>query len=69
MMTQAFEDFRADQDDATADRKLAMARYFAAQIATAVRENLSRNDHGRFVSSVRNLTRAELRIGPFREAA
>ena len=64
-----FDDLRSDQGDAHSDRKLAMARHFAEAIATAARENLSPRDHGRFVSTVRALTRAELRIGPYRKAA
>lgn len=64
-----FDPYRTDQDDAAADRKLAMARYFAEQIAAAARENLSPRDHGRFVSTVRAVTRAELGVGRCRRAA
>jgi hypothetical protein len=66
---QQFDDLMTDQGDEKQDRKLAMARYFAEAIAKAARENVSPQDHGRFVCSIRNLTRAELEIGPYRRAA
>jgi hypothetical protein len=64
-----YDDLMTDQGDAHSDRKLAMARHFAEAIAKAARENLSPQDRGRFVSAVRNLARAELRLGPYRLAA
>jgi hypothetical protein len=64
-----FDDLRTDQGDERQDHKLAMARHFAEAISAAARENLSRHDYGRFVCSIRNLTRAELEIGPYRRAA
>jgi hypothetical protein len=64
-----YDDLRTDQGDASADAKLAMARHFAEAISAAARENLPRQDYGRFVSTVRDLTRAQLEIGPHRRAA
>jgi hypothetical protein len=64
-----FDDLRTDQGEERSDRKLAMARHFAEAISAAARENLSRQDYGRFVSTVRDLTRAQLEIGPYRRAA
>jgi hypothetical protein len=66
---QMYDDLMTDQGDERQDRKLAMARHFAEAIATAARENLSPCDRGRFVSTVRNLARADLKLGKFRHAA
>lgn len=60
-----FDEFMSDALDASRDRKLGMARFFAEAIAKAARE-LSPKD---FVSSVRQLARAQLELGPWRNAA
>jgi len=64
-----FDEFMSDAADAATDGRLAMARFFAEAIAKAARENLAPKDRGRFLSSIRNLTRAELEIGQYRLAA
>jgi hypothetical protein len=55
--------------DAPSDRSLAIVRHFAEAIASAARKNVPLKDRGRFVSAIRNLTRAELELGPWRRAA
>jgi hypothetical protein len=64
-----FDEFMTDAGDASRDRKLGMERYFAEAIAKAARENLPPKDRGTFVSTLRNLARANLEIGKFRRAA
>jgi hypothetical protein len=64
-----FDEFMTDAGDAKRDRKLGMGRFFAEAIAKAARENLPPKDRGRFVSSVRQLARANLEIGQYRRAA
>jgi hypothetical protein len=68
-MPSTFDEFMTDALAAASDSKLAMARFFAEAISKAARENVAPKDRGRFVSSVRQLARANLEIGKFRRAA
>jgi hypothetical protein len=68
-MPLTFDEFMTDAGDAASDGKLAMARFFAEAIAKAALENVAPKDRGRFVSTVRQLARAELENGKYRRAA
>jgi hypothetical protein len=62
-------DMRSDEGDTASDDRLSIARHFADAIALAARQNMTRREQGRLVSTISALTRANLEIGQWRRAA